>query len=449
MKQKLWIWLVAILLIAIRPSIAQNLDSDTLSFNVRSAVEFALQHNLNAENSRLDIEAARKQIWETAADGLPQVNANANYNYNIALATTLIPDFFNDPSQKIEVQFGTKHFLTAGFTGSQLIFSGQYIVGLQTARIFKEFTQVTHEQTEQEITEAIMQNYYLVLLGEETLKTITRNMENFRQNYNEAREQLRVGFLEETDVDQLELALTDLENAVLSMERQVVASRNLLKYQMGLDRSVVILLEDRLEELVKHIEFDAVLGTVFDIENNINYQILQKQETLAAMDLKLKKTEYLPTLSGFFSLDYTAQRDELNLFNADEDWFEASAVGLSLNVPILSSGRRAAGVARKRIALEQARNNRLFAAEGLKVEFQQARYDFANALEQYTKEERSLELSEKLIRVSESKYEEGLISSLELTQVNDQYLQTLGNYTSAMVELLNAKVNIDLIVNNF
>lgn len=102
-------------------------------------MEFAIKHNLNVENSRLEVDIADQRIWETAATGLPQVNASVNYNYNINLATTLIPDFLGDPSDKIEVQFGTKHFATGGIVGNQMIFSGQYMVGLQTAKIFKEF----------------------------------------------------------------------------------------------------------------------------------------------------------------------------------------------------------------------------------------------------------------------------------------------------------------------
>jgi outer membrane protein TolC len=423
--------------------------ADTLHFSVEEAVQYALLNNLNAENSRLDIESAKKRVWETAASGLPRVDASVNYNYNISLATTLIPDFFNDPSQKIEIQFGTKHFATAGVTASQLIFSGQYIVGLQTAKIFKEFTETSNEKTEQQIRETITQNYYLVLLGESTLVTLRENAENFRKTFEETREQFRVGFVEEIDVDQLELTLTDLENSVLAMKRQVVASRNLLKYQMGMDRTVPIGLTNSLEELVADIEFEQLLTEEFNLQDNIDYRILKQQETLAMMDMKLKKTDYLPTLSGFFSTDFTAQRDELNLFSADESWYQASVVGLSLSIPIFSSGLRSAGVAQKRIAYEQAMNSRKFAAEGLKVEFQQAQYDFANALEQYRKEQKNLELSRKLIRVTESKYEEGLVSSLELTQVNDQYLRTLSNYTSAMVELLNAKISINLLVNNF
>ena len=61
-----------------------------------------------------------------------------------------------------------------------------------------------------------------------------------------------------------------------------------------------------------------------------------------------------------------------------------------------------------------------FAAEGLKVEFMQARYDLANALETYRSEKKNLEVAGKVVDKTREKYREGIASSLELTQVNDQ-----------------------------
>ncbi len=139
-----------------------------------------MENNLNAENARLDVDAADQRVWETAANGLPQVNASVNYNYNINLATTLIPDFLGNPEDKIEVQFGTKHYATAGLGVNQLVFSGEYIIGLQSAKIFKEFTQRNKERTEQQVRQTVIENYYLVLLGENTLEALTGNRDAVR-----------------------------------------------------------------------------------------------------------------------------------------------------------------------------------------------------------------------------------------------------------------------------
>jgi len=440
--------ILSAIIIGISLHIQGQVEPGTQStFSLEEAKDFAVINNLNAENARLDITSADRRVWETAASGLPQLSASAVYNNNLSLATTLIPDFLGNPSEKIEVQFGTKHYATAGLSATQLIFSGQYFVGLQTAKLYKEFTQKNLELTEQQIKESITQGYYLVLLAEETLEALSGNYDNMQTIYAETSELYRAGFVEENDVDQLEISLIDLENAVLSMERQVVSTTNLLKYQMGLDLNQEIILTDKLDEMVSELNYQLLVEKELDINSNINYRILSDQEKLAMMDLKQKKTDFMPTLSAFFSTDYTAQRDEFNLFSGDEDWFKASAVGLSLDIPIFSSGMRMAGVAQKRIAWEKARNTKEFAAEGLRVEHMQVQYDLANAYEKYQSEKKNMELTQKVMATTEIKYNEGVASSLELTQVNDQYLRTLSSYTSAMVELLNAKMALDILRN--
>ncbi len=427
---------------------AQENTSQPVSYSLQEAMDYAVANNTNAENARLDVLSADKRVWEATATGLPQVSASVNYNNNLSLATTLIPDFMGDPSEKIEVQFGTKHFATAGLVANQMIFSGSFIVGLQTAKVYKEFTKNSRELTEQQVREAVAQGYYIVLLSENTLEILRGNLDNMLTTLEETRALYKAGFVEEIEVDQLEVTMTDLENAVLSMERQLVASRSLLKYQMGLELQQEIELTDRLEDFVEQMDYQALMGYEMDVESNLDYQILQDQEKLAFMDMKLKQTEYMPNLSAFFNLDFTAQRDEFNLFDTNEEWYNASAVGLSLNIPVFSSGLRMAGVAQKRIAYEQAKNTREFTARGLKVEFMQAQYDLSNAYEQFNREKKNLKLSQKVINTTEAKYNEGLASSLELTQVNDQFLQTLSNYTSAMVDLLNAKMTLDKLMNN-
>ncbi|HKK62742.1 MAG TPA: TolC family protein [Bacteroidales bacterium] len=422
-------------------------QEQTSGFSINQAVEYAVANNLNAQNARLDVTSAQKRIWETAATGLPQVNASANYNNNLSLATTLIPDFFNDPTQKIEVQFGTKHYAAAGVSASQLIFSGEYFIGLQTAKLYREFSMKNQKLTEQQVKESVIQGYYLVLLARNSLRAIKGNLQNMKATYNETNELYKAGFVEENEVDQIKITLIDLENAVSSMKRQHVAAKSLLKYQMGVNLEEKIMLTDSLPDLVSALEYQALISRELKISQNINYRILSDQEKLAQMDMKAKRAEFLPSLSAFFSLDYTAQRDEFSLFDTDEDWFEASAIGVSFNMPIFSSGQRAAGLAQKKIEHQKAVNNKEFAAEGLKVDFMQAKYDLANAFEQYNREKKNMALAEKIITNTQYKYNEGVASSLELTQVNDQYLQTLNNYYTAMVDLLNSKLKLDVLMN--
>ncbi len=65
--------------------LAQNQLADAVYFSLEEAVLYtAMEHNLNAKNARVDVDAADKRVWGNRfATGLPQVNASVDYSYNI------------------------------------------------------------------------------------------------------------------------------------------------------------------------------------------------------------------------------------------------------------------------------------------------------------------------------------------------------------------------------
>lgn len=57
------------------------------SFSLEEAVTYALENNRSAKNAELDVEAAKKQKWETTSMGLPQISLNADYNHFLKSAS--------------------------------------------------------------------------------------------------------------------------------------------------------------------------------------------------------------------------------------------------------------------------------------------------------------------------------------------------------------------------
>ena len=64
-------------------------------------------------------------------------------------------------------------------------------------------------------------------------------------------------------------------------------------------------------------------------------------------------------------------------------------------------------------------------------------------MERYQNEKENMELAEKILERTTTMHKEGMASSLQLTQANDQLLTTRANYYSAMFEFITAKNNLD------
>lgn len=419
------------------------------TFSLEEAQSFAIEHNLNIKNAEVDVKIARKKIWETTAIGLPQVNATVNYTDNLNLTTVLIPDFFGgNLDEMIEVQFGTQHNAFASITATQQIFSGPYIVGLMAARVYRQLSEQNLEKTEIDVKEMVTRNYYLILLSEEIRKTLLQNYNNTLKTYEETKAMFKQGFVEETDVDQLKVSLTTLDNSINSMERQVKASKNMLKFQMGLELEVHVSLTDSLNGILGKINLQLPGKNDFNIDKNIEYNIMKTQVELASLDLKRQKSEYLPTLSVMYMNNWDAQRDEFNFFDSDKKWYETELIGFTLDIPVFSSGSKISKISQKQLAFEKAMHTKKLMRQNLEMESQQVKFDYNTALEKYLSEKENVKLAIRILEKTRIKYKNGMASSFELIQANNQYLQTESNLTSAIVEILNVKIRLDKISNN-
>ncbi len=420
-------------------------EAPAKSFSLMEAQEFAIENNYDVKNKILDIELARKRIWETTTIGLPQLSGSGAYQQFLDIPTQLIPaEFFGGaPGTFIPVKFGTKHNANFGLTASMLLFNGEFLVGLQASRIFFELSKKGLTQTENEIKEMVAKSYYLVLVARESGRILSQSLHNMRKIQREMEEILKAGMIENTDVEQIRLTVANLENSVRSLENQTELAERLLKFQMGLDLEEKIVLSESLDGILLARSISPNLTKTFDVTSNIDFQYLETAESLQKMNLRRQQSAFLPTLSAFGSFSRNAYRTEFNFFESDQKWFPTNLVGLQLSVPIFSSGMRLSRVGQAKIELEKIQNTKQQVGQGLELAFEQSRNNLKTAWDKLETEKKSLELSENIYNKTIIKYREGISSSMDLTMAQNQYLSTQGNYLSVMVELLNAKAELD------
>jgi outer membrane protein len=419
------------------------------SFTLAEAQAFAVENNLNVENARLDIEAARQRIWENTAMGLPQINAAASYTNNLQLMTTLIPgEFFGEePGSYVPVKFGTQHNASANVIANQLLFNGPYIVGLQAASTYKDLTQKSLQKQEADIREAVAQSYYSILLAEAGRDAFSKHLQTMEERLTETRAMFETGFLEETDVDQIQIAVSTLENEYIAASQLVEMSYRFLVYRMGCGLDSNIVITETLEDIIGGLTSD-LLQQEFNVNNHYDYRILDTQEKLAYLQVRMNKFEYMPTISAYLNHQQMAMRNSFNFADGNEKWYPATTLGFSLNVPLFSSGMRKAKIGQSRVDLEKTKNLKKDLSTALELQVQQARIDFRTAYQKYLNQRSNIELSQKIFDRMSVKYKSGLVSSLDMALSTEQLTGAQTGFISAMVELLNAKLALDKALGN-
>jgi outer membrane protein len=436
-----------VLLLTSASLLSAQTGAGELKLSLAEAQKYAIENNLAIASARYDIEAAKLTLWETISAGLPQLNGSASLNDNLKLMTTLLPGEFMGmpPGTKIPVQFGSKYNSSFGAQASMLLFSGQYIVGIQTATLAQKLTELNINKTEQDTREGVIMSYYLILISEESMKILDGNIAALDETLRSTRSMLAAGMAEATDVDQMVSNVSMMENTKSSMERTLELNYNMLRFQLGVTAETKLILTESLESIVANTDVAKLMGMDFAIQENVNYKLLEGQVQMSELSLKMQKASTLPTLSTFYTYSKSGMGDKLG----DLEWFPNSMLGFQLSVPIFASGERYTKIKKAQVNLEKARTGQQMMSEQLLLQEKQLRYNLVNAREQYNLQKSNIEVSKRIYKSVENKYRQGMASSLEVTQANANYLQAENNYISSLMTLLQSKMALDKLLGNF
>ncbi|SHI56550.1 TolC family protein [Pseudozobellia thermophila] len=429
---------------------SQEQVEQTYSFTLDEAIDFALENNYSAINANRDLIDARKQKWETIADGLPQINGSVSYQNQLKQPVSLLPAEFigGQSGEFVPVVFSQPQQLTATATLTQKIFDGSYIVGVQATKAFLSYSANNEEKTDQEVRKAVVEAYGNVLLAQESVAIFEKNKATLEENLFETQKLFENGLTDEESVEQLQITLSSVDNQLKNAKRLENITRQMLNLVMGLAIDAPTQLEENLDDLaVRQIDFQ-LMETDFNIENNVDYKIAINLTEQRFFELKLAKSRALPILTSFLNYGSASYSNSFDFFNGDQEWYDSSILGLDLTIPIFSSGKRSAGTARAKIALDKAQTQLSEAEEQIRLQLESAKSEYILAIEEYNTAKENLRLAERIENKNQVKYSEGLASSFELRQAQTQLYDAQQGYLQSMVEVINKKTALELILND-
>ncbi len=409
---------------------------DTLVLSLDSAIDYALDHNKKLINSRFTVDASVQKIKASIAQGLPQASATLDYtNYMGAEAQLQM----NPSAPPVTIEFNP----TSNFRASvnQLVFSGNYYVGLKLAKLANKVSEQNYQKDILDVKEQTIQAYYMILITQKLIDILKENRANSQITFEKTNDLANAGVIEKTDAKKLSVMVASIDNALKSTERQLELGYNILRLQLGLKPEQAITLSSKLADIQEKYIQPAFLTNNFNIQNNLDYQLVLLQNQMAEKQVSLKKSSFLPTIVASYS--YT-EKIKKPLF----DITPKNMIGLTLSVPILSGGQRLAEVKQAKINYDIARNTKALLTDQLTMTEKQLRFNYNNLLEQFENQKMNVNVAKDVLDHMNLKYKQGLVSSLDLTSANNDYLTAQSNYFSAMIKLLNAELALLKINNN-
>lgn len=454
------------------PFLAKGQQEETSGeFSVENCIEYALEHGTSVKNATLDEQSAEAKIKETIGIGLPQVTGTVGVQYSPTLQR-----FFGEytgeegalgPNATEAAQLGittgdifaSENFFQQKGAGDaslgiqQLIFNGSYIVGVKASKAYKELAVRQKNKTIGDVKVDVSKAYFNVLINQDRLRLFSANVTRLDTLYQNTKELYKHGFAEEIEVDRLKVSLNNLMSEQENLINLNVLSIRLLKFQMNYPLDKELKLSGSVEDILKYPI--SISDTQVEYENRPDYQVLLAQRKLQELNVQNKYAEVLPTIGAFANLGYSTQSPNFSgIFTTDgnfeeqpsigpDSWYGYSNFGFNLTWNIFTGLQKNYQIQQEKIALTQLNNSIDQFQNLIEVEVKDAGLTLKNAIKRYEIQKENIEISEKVYRISQLKYEQGVGSNLEVIEADASLKDSQSNYYNALFEMILARIDLN------
>lgn len=437
------------------PLILQAQDIKRLKLS--DAVAYAKQNAVDLKNAELDVRGSEQEVKSIIASGLPQVTANANFTHNVTIASVQLPDFISPSVYGVlinegllspdrfkagspqTVQFGAPSSLTGSVSLNQLVFDGTYFLGLKAARDYVELRELIKDLSEVQLVENVHKSFYAALITNYNIGLAEKSLQQISQTYTETQALYQQGFVEKLDVDRMLLQKTSMENRLnnLSMQRDIMVQ--MLKITIGMPLNQAIELEGSMEDyLVQNLgSLDA------GVSHRAEYKILQQQVLLDSLNIKRYKVGYYPSLNLNAMYQQNSFATEAEFKNLGKTWNPGTFYGFNLNIPIFDGFYKQSKISQARLQMEKDRNTLQQTENQLLFQAEQARLNLRVQTSNFETQQKMKELAQSIYQTTLIKFNEGVASSFELVQAENDRVAAEMEYSSALYQLLLAQIELN------
>ncbi len=410
------------------------------SLSLKEALKYAVEHNVTARKSRLDIDGGRYKTQEVRSQALPQITGNASLTYNPIIGQLVVGDQ--------SFQLGRKWNSNAGVQLSQELFNQQVFTGLKAAKTSENYYQLNSQLTEEQVIEQVANNYYQVLVSRQQLNVIDTNIKNVKVIEKIIANQYENGLAKKIDVDRIKVNLTNLQTQREQTLNAVVQLENQLKFSIGMPVTERINLP---QEQLTEVTGLPVLADSVNLAGRTEIRLLNVQRELYALQKKAYIAEYYPTLSLTGNISKTGQSDKFDLFKKGGSafYYDASAIGVTLRMPIFNGFATRSRVRQAEVDIRKADEDLFQTKNTLNLAYENAKIQLKDNLNTIRTQKENVVLAQEIYESTQNNYNNGLAALTDLldtenalTSAQNSYTQALLNYKIAEIQLIKSNGNI-------
>ena len=405
------------------PTPASGGSPKQMTLTLPDAIALALEHNRDVQVASKDIDDAKARIGEVYGRAYPQLNGSVNYTRNIELPVLFLPPNtpFNPSPKAQKFEMGLKNDFVAGLSASQVLFDPQLNTGIQIAKRYRKYAELSSDAKQEEIVRDVKIAFYSVLLAERLVDVAKQSVDLAQAHHDNIKAHYDQGTAAEFDLLRAEVQLANAKPQLSRQENGLQLSKDNLKLKIGLEPNSQIDIEGSLAvESAPELDMGNEVESL--IASNTMIRTLKAQEAMLEKNISIERAAYFPVLSAFANYNYQAQDNTLEI--GDYEWVNTFMAGVTLSVPLFNGFQTKHRIAQAKIGKDRAILSRLQLEDGVRLQLDQAKLDLKEAKERYDALAQSVGQARRAVQIADVRFSSGVGTQLEVLDSQTALAQT-------------------------
>ncbi|MBR4562729.1 MAG: TolC family protein [Bacteroidales bacterium] len=403
-------------------------ESSTYQFTLEDCLRYAFSNNNERKSMELSHQSLETTYEQSKQQRLPNVSASVGQNFS------------NNAN-------GWSTSGNVGVGSSVTIFQGGNINNtIEQNRLNVERNGVQLERYNNQLAVQILQSFLSILGNQEKLNYQQEVLNTSREQVKQGRARYKVGAILESDLLLLEAQyLSDSNNILdtrINIDQNLLDMKVLLSMDPTADLGIISPDTENLDGMMENLpsEEEAINQAV---EYMPDLRMSDYDIRLAEKNVDLARGNYFPSISananvGMGVLSYDSQ--------GNTQWYgkPTESVGVSMSIPIYSRGQTRANVKKSRIALEQAHLDYEQEVLTVRQTVVQAYNNVVAAYNAYKVSQAKENAYSKSFNAYNIQFQYGSITTVELLQQQNNYLNALNSYIQNKYSLVMQRKILDV-----
>jgi outer membrane protein len=427
--------IVNLTLILHSPAFAQT-GADTINgpVTLKQAVDYALRNQPAVRQAAIDEQINERDIRIGLSGWLPQVNSSGLYNYYFKGQPQAGASGANIPSNAGSI----RNLSTLGVTASQVIYNNDVLLASKASKYSREYYKSNTLSSQINVVSDVSKAFFDVLLSQKQLDITNEDIARLQRSLKDATNRYQAGVSDKTDFKQATIALNNSIATRKATEESIKSKTAYLKQIMGVGRPGTITLAYDSSRYEQEVAIDT--NQVLDVNNRIEYRLLQASKALNVLNVDYYHYGFLPSLSAVGSYNYAYFNHNFSPLYSNA--YPTGYVGLTLNLPIFQGGKRLQNLSKARLQVERTDLDIANTKNSLNTEYVQALAGYKSNYTSYKLVRENVDLAKDVYKIVSLQYREGVKTYLDVIVAQSDLRTAELNYYNALFQLLASKIDL-------